>query len=71
MNKISYLFDLYIPKQSARRCLGGVEKFEPVSGSGERDHSKDAVGQLIVSGGFGAVDLELSEHALDPVALLV
>lgn len=32
--------------------LGGVEKFEPVSGDGE-------------------VDLEMAEHALDAVALLV
>jgi restriction system protein len=32
---------------------------------------KEAVGQLIVSGGDGAVDLELPEHALDAIALLV
>lgn len=35
------------------------------------DHSKEAVGKLIVSGGDGAVNLELSEHALDAIALLV
>jgi hypothetical protein len=35
------------------------------------DHSEKAAGQLIVSGGDGAVDLEVSEHALDTVALLV
>lgn len=35
------------------------------------DHSEEAVGQLIIPGGDGAVDLELSEHALDAVALLV
>lgn len=35
------------------------------------DHSKEAVGQLVVSGGDGAVDLELSEHAFDAIALLV
>lgn len=51
--------------------LGGVDKFEPVSGGGEMDHSEKAVGQLIVSGGDGAVDLELPEHALDAIALLV
>ena len=51
--------------------LGGVDKFEPVSGGGEMDHSEEAVGQLIVAGGDGAVDLELSEHALDAIALLV
>ncbi|GEM_PF-2003698 len=51
--------------------LGGVDKFEPVSGGGEMDHSEEAVGQLIVSGGNGPVDLEMAEHALDAVALLV
>ena len=51
--------------------LGGVDKFEPVSGGGEMDHSEEAVGQLVVSGCDGAVDLELSKHALDAVALLV
>ncbi len=51
--------------------LGGVDKFEPVSGSGEMDHPEEAVGQLIVSSGDGAVNLELSEHALDAIALLV
>ena len=51
--------------------LGGVDKFEPVSGGGEMDHSEEAVGQLIVSGGDGPVDLELPEHALDAIAPLV
>ena len=51
--------------------LGGVDKFEPVSGSGEMDHPEEAVGQLIVSGGDGTVDLKLSEHAFDAIALLV
>ena len=35
------------------------------------DHAEEAVGQLIVAGGDGAVDLEVAEHALDAVALLV
>ena len=52
-------------------ALGVVDKFEPVSGGGEMDHAKEAIGQLIVSGCDGSVDLELAEHALDPVALLV
>mgnify|MGYP007071086333 CR=1 FL=1 len=51
--------------------LGGVDKFEPVSGGGEMDHSEEAIGKLVVAGGDGAVDLEVSEHALDAVALLV
>jgi uncharacterized protein GlcG (DUF336 family) len=51
--------------------LGGVDKFEPVSGGGDMDHSEEAVGQLVVSGGDRSVDLEVAEHALDTVALLV
>jgi hypothetical protein len=56
---------------AAIRLLGGVDKFEPVSGGGEMNHPEEAVGQLIVSGGDGAVDLERSKHALDAIALLV
>ena len=51
--------------------LGGVDKFKPVSGSGEMDHAEEAIGQLVVAGGDGAVDLEVTEHALDAVALLI
>lgn len=35
------------------------------------DHSEEAVGQLIVASSDGPVDLELPEHALDAIALLV
>jgi hypothetical protein len=48
-----------------------VDKFDPVSGGREVDHSEEAVGQLIVSGNDGVVDLELFEHALDALGLLV
>jgi uncharacterized protein GlcG (DUF336 family) len=51
--------------------LGGVDKFEPVSGGGEMDHAEEAVGQLIVSGGNGPVDLQVTEHTLDAISLLV
>jgi hypothetical protein len=51
--------------------LGGVDKFEPVSGGGQMDHAEEAVGELIVSGGDGAVDFQLAEHPLDAIALLV
>ncbi len=44
--------------------LGGVDKFEPVSGGGDMDHAEEAVGELIVAGGDGTVDLEMAEHAL-------
>lgn len=48
-----------------------MDKFEPVSGCGKVDHAEEAVGQLIVSGGDRTVDLEVAEHALDAIALLV
>ena len=51
--------------------LGGVDKFRPVSGGSKMDHAEEAVGQLIVAGGDGAINLEVAEHALDSVALLV
>lgn len=51
--------------------LGGLDKFEPVSGGGDMDHSEGAVGQLVVAGVDGAVDLKLREHALDAISLLI
>ena len=35
------------------------------------DNAEEAVGQLVVAGGDGAVDLEVAEHALNAVPLLV
>jgi len=52
-------------------CLGGADKFEPVSGGGDMDHAKEAVDQLVVSGGDRSVNLEVPEHALDAVTLFV
>ncbi len=51
--------------------LGGVDKFEPVSGGGDMDHTEEAVGKLVVARGDGAVYFEVAEHGLDAVALLV
>ena len=48
-----------------------MDKFEPVSGGGEVDHAEEAAGELVITGGDGAVDLEVAEHALDAIALLV
>ena len=48
-----------------------MDKFEPVSGGGDMDHAEEAVGELVVAGGDGAVDFEMTEHALDAVLLLV
>lgn len=48
-----------------------MDKFEPVSGGRDMNHVEEAVGQLVVSGGGCAVDLEVAKHAFDAVALLV
>ena len=51
--------------------LGGVDKFEPASRGGEMGHSEETAGQLVVAGDDGAVDLQVTEHAFDAIALLV
>ena len=48
-----------------------MDKFDPVFCSGEMEHSEEAVGELVVSCGDGAVDFEMTDHALDVVALAV
>ena len=49
--------------------LGGVDIFEPAPGGGKVDHAEEAVRQLIVAGGDGAV--EMPEHRLSVVSLPV
>lgn len=51
--------------------LGGVDKLEPVFCGGKVYHAGEAAEQLVVAGHDGAADLEMAEHALDAVALLV
>lgn len=51
--------------------LDGVDKFEPVSGRSDVNHAEEGFGELVVSGCDGSVDFQVSEHALDPVALFV
>ncbi|WP_176454555.1 hypothetical protein [Tardiphaga sp. OK246] len=34
------------------------------------DHSEETAGQLALAGGDGAVDLQVTEHAFDAIALL-
>jgi hypothetical protein len=48
-----------------------VDKFEPVSCCGEMEHSEEAVGEFVVSSGDGTVDFEMTDHALDAVALAI
>ena len=71
---VSDLTELRAAATWLRECekrLGGVDKFEPVSGGGDMDHTEEAVGKLVIARGDGAVDLQMAEHALDAVALLV
>lgn len=48
-----------------------MDKFEPVSGGGQVEHTEETFGELVVAGGDGAVDFEMTEHAFDAVALTV
>lgn len=48
-----------------------MDEFEQVAGGRDLDHAEEALGELVVAGGDGAVDLEMTEHALDAVTLLV
>lgn len=48
-----------------------MDKFELVPCGGEMDYAEEAFCQLVVAGSDGVVDLEVSEHALGAVALLV
>jgi hypothetical protein len=47
-----------------------VDRFQPVFG-GDMDHAEDAFGELIISGGDGAVDFQAPEEAFDVMAFLV
>ena len=48
-----------------------MDKFEPVSVCRDLDHAEEGFGELVVSGCDGAIDFQVSEHALDAVALLL
>ena len=56
---------------AAPHVLGGVDKFEPVSGCGDMDHAEEALGKLIVAGCDSAVDFQATEEAFDVVSLTV
>jgi hypothetical protein len=53
------------------RWLGGVDKFEPMSGGGDMDHAEEAFGELIIPGCDGAVDFQAAEEAFDVVSVPV
>ena len=59
------------PGRMPSQMLGGVDKFEPVSGGSKMNHAEEGIGQLVVAGRDGTVDFQLAEHPLDTVALLV
>jgi len=45
-----------------------VDKFDPVTSGCKVEHSNEALGELVISGGKGAVGFEVADHALDPIA---
>ena len=47
-----------------------MDKFLPVT-RGCAEHSRETIGELVISCGDGAVDLEVTEHSLDAFALTV
>ena len=48
-----------------------MDEFEQVAGGSDLDHAEEALGELVVSCGDRAIDLEMTEHSLDTIALLV
>jgi hypothetical protein len=66
------LFRSRCSKQTrTQSTLGGVDEFEQVAGGSDLDHAEGAFGELVVLGGDRAIDLEMTKHALDTIALLV
>lgn len=59
------------PVTKAKRCLGGVDKFEPVSGGGDVNHTEEAFGELVVAGCDGAVNFQAAKEAFDVVSFPV
>ena len=51
--------------------LGSVDKFDPISSWSQEEHAEECLGELVVSGSDGTVDLEVPEDALDAIALAV
>ena len=51
--------------------LGDVDKFEPVSGGGDMDHSEEAFGELVVAGCDGAIDFQAPKEAFDLISFPV
>jgi len=50
------------------RLWGRVDKFDPISDSGELQHSEEVLGQPVVAPSDGAAHLEVAERSLDLVA---
>ena len=45
-----------------------MDKFDPEFDGGQVEHAKEAVGELVVASGDGAVGLEVTDVAFDPAA---
>jgi hypothetical protein len=48
-----------------------VDKFEQLADGCDPDHAETTLGELIVAGGDGAVDLTMTEHVLDAVDMVL
>jgi hypothetical protein len=48
-----------------------VNRFDPVPGRRQAEHAEEAVRKIVVASGDGAIDLGVTQHAFDAVALLV
>ena len=44
---------------------GSVDEFEPVSCGNNMNHADESLGELVVSGGNGAVDFQSAKHRFD------
>ena len=42
-----------------------MDEFEQVAGSCDLDHAKEALGELVISGSDGSIDVEMTEQALE------
>lgn len=45
-----------------------MDKFDPESDGGQVEHAEEALGELVVAGGDGAIGLEVSDLAFDAAA---
>ena len=45
-----------------------MDKFDPITDGGEMEHPEEALGQFVIACGDGTINLQVAEHAFDPVS---